>query len=1091
MRQNNRPDESTAVGDSVEKINMAGRMAQAFLENRHLTMLTILIILVWGLGSFFIMPKAYNPEIVAPAFVITTDFSGATADQVQSYVTRPLENAVSELPHIDHIVSNSIDGGRSIVTVQFVVGTATESAKVSLVQKLRDNMHQKPAGVTEPSVVTLDPDDVPIMSIALTSQSRSPEALRVLAWNLADTLKHIDGTAKISVIGGRTEHLQVELDAAKLAATRISVSDVIGAIRSASGTYAVEALKDTEGTETVRIDGGIASIEDAKNLVVVPDQNQPVTLGDIATITVGPGEIIESVRVTGHDRVRKDTAYVTIAKQKDTNISSVTAAIRNELESQKRRPEFSSVDFSILRDDGATAHEEITTLTHHLILSVLIVVLILMAFLGLRNALIVAITIPLTLLASFGVGLLVEQTVNRITLFALILALGLLVDDAIVIIENIHRTLKAHPGGSRARLIVDAVSEVGMGVFMSTVTILLAFIPMAFVTGMMGPYMEPIPFFVSVTLLVSLLLAFTINPALIAFFTPVKHVEKPDNIFVRSIHRLENGYARLIDLLVRDTRKKNLILGGAAILLILSFLLPAFRFVQFRMLPKADREQFSIYLDLPSGTSASRTENVAAALENAALADPTVVSVEGFVGTAPITDFNGLFKGSFARSREYQATIKVNLLPKDERDVTSERIVLRMREAITAAALSLEPDARVTLVEDPPGPPVRSTFLLKIQSDQSDLREAATRDAARLAAQIPGIVDLQDSIQTRGLERHYRVDTDKAGRLGIDSATLVSALHAGMSGAQIGRYDRITANDASTYEQHLVVVRMRPEDRAGSDALNRISVRSTSGDMIPVSELLTSETLPDESMISSDDRSRTLYVSGEMGDRSVMYAVLDLFPRLLDYRLPDGTGRIVNWSPLGITYENGEGERLTIRIDGEWKLTLDIFRDLGIAMGVAILFIYFILVIQLRSLLTPVLIMATIPLALIGVLGGFAVLAITRGIYFNATSMIGVIALAGIVVKNAIIYLAYLDELRLRGLGLTEALREAGRVRLLPILLTSLTAILGSLTIIADPVWEGLAWAIIFGLSSSTVLTLVIFPLLYQTFEGKKWKNKE
>ncbi|KKP68629.1 MAG: AcrB/AcrD/AcrF family protein [Candidatus Moranbacteria bacterium GW2011_GWE1_35_17] len=1069
-----------------KKLSLAGRMASLFVKNKELNILVMLFIVAWGIGSFILMPKNYNPDIVAPAFTITTAFPGATAQQVQELVTRPMEDAISELPDIDQLISHSFDGGQSVVMVQFKVGTPAENAKISLSQKFKDNMFQKPIGASDPSMITLDPDDVPIISIALTSDTRSPQALRNLAFDLADELKLVTGTSKVAVVGGLSNNLQIELNAEKLSAYHLAVSDVINTLNTSNGIYTAEPLKNNNDTETLRVNGSIASTEDAAHIVLIPSQDKPIALGDVAIITQGPGEITKNVHFTEKNSDPKNAAYVTIAKIKGANISSVTNAVREKLATAKKQGQFSSVNFSVLRDDGETAHDEIFTLTKHLILSIVIVVIILMAFLGIRNSLIVAISIPLTLLTSFGIGLLAGQTVNRITLFALILALGLLVDDAIVIIENVHRTIKNNPGGRKSTLIIQAVDEVGVGVFMSTITILLAFIPMAFVSGMMGPYMSPIPFFVSVTLLVSLFFAFTINPALTGMFSSHKAEEK-ENVFVKSIHKIENHYATLIGNLAKNKRKKNIVLISAGVLLFLSLLLPLFKIVQFRMLPKANKEQFYIYLNMPNGTTYTKTNEVSTELEKASLNSKEVTSVESFIGTAPISDFNGLFKGSFMRSQENQATLKINLTPHTQRSETSEQIALRLRDTLNQEVLTHVGDAKIIVVEDPPGPPVRSTFFLKVQGNDQQLLDSTAKDLAQISSSIAGIVDLNTSSSQRSIEKQYKVDIEKAGRIGVAPAVIIETLHAALSGINVARYQTTLANTDRQAEQQFVILRMKQSDRTDINDLSHITVKSTLGATVPISELLIEEPLAAQSELATDARQQVIYVSGEMGARSVMYAVFDLFPKLFGYHLNDGTGHITSWSPLGVTYTNAVGQSVDVRIDGEWKLTLEIFRDLGTAMAVALLLIYFVLVIQIRSVVVPLLIMATIPLALIGVLVGFAVLGATKGTYFNATSMIGVIALSGIVVKNAIIYLAYLDELKERKLPLTDALMEAGRVRLLPILLTSLTAILGSLTIIADPVWEGLAWAIIFGLSVSTILTLIIFPLLYQTFEGKKW----
>lgn len=1082
MNQNNNEHQP------IKKLNIAGKMAQLFVKNRELNFLAIAFIVVWGVGSFILMPKAYNPDIVAPAFTITTDFPGATAEQVQELVSRPIEDVISQLPAIDQLTSHSFDGGRSIVMVQFEVGTSAEKAKISLTQKLRDNEYQKPIGVNDYSISTLDPDDVPIITIALTSEKYSPQALRKFAFEAADELKLVEGTSRVEVIGGLKDNLQIKLDADKLSQYHVTVSDVANILRATNGIYLNEKLKNEKNSMAVRISGNITSTEDAGNIVLNGDKNKPLKLSDIAEISEDPGEITSSVHISDKEKTNKDAAYITIAKIKGANISKVASQVREKLQEIEKQGEFSSVNFQTTRDDGETASEEISTLTKHLVLSIVIVVIILMAFLGTRNSLIVAIAIPLTLLASFGVGLLAGQTVNRITLFALILALGLLVDDAIVIIENVHRTIKNNPGKHKSALIIQAVDEVGMGVFMSTITILLAFIPMAFVSGMMGPYMGPIPFFVSTTLLISLLIAFTINPALTGIFSSHK-AEEHENIFVKTIHKIEARYAKLIGILVNDSKKKKKVLVWAAFFLFLSMLLPLFKVVQFRMLPKADKQQFYVYLDMPGATSFEKTLEISNKLEESALDFAQVESVESFVGSAPVSDFNGLFKGSFMRSQENQATLKINLTHPEQRKETSEVLALQLREKLHSEVVSKNADAKIMVVEDPPGPPVRSTFFLKVQGEDVALLENTAKDIEVMASQIKGIVDLNNSSSQRGFEKQYQIDTEKSLSLGIAPAHIMETLHISLASSNVARYSAQQNFQGREAEQQFVNIQLAKDDRKEINDLSKINIRSAKGEMIPVSELLIEKPLSIHSQISSDEREKVVYVSAEMADRSVMYAVIDLIPKLFSYKLSEGNAKIISWSPLSVTYENETGKKVSVQLDGEWKLTLEIFRDLGTAMGVALLLIYFVLVIQLRSLVTPLLIMATIPLALIGVLVGFAILGATKGTYFNATSMIGVIALAGIVVKNAIIYLTYLDELKEKGMGLNASLMEAGRVRLLPILLTSLTAILGSLTIITDPVWEGLAWAIIFGLSVSTILTLIIFPLLYQTFEGKKWEN--
>jgi len=1073
-----------------KKLGFAGRVSELFLRHREFSVLTIIVLASWGLLSFVLTPKQYNPDIVAPAFSIVTEFPNASASEVYEFITRPMEDKLSELPEVDEISSESYPGGRSVVVAKFFIGSDREAAKVTLNQKLRDNINLKPVGAYEPVIVSIDPDDVAILDLGLVSDTLSESSLRKLGTDVADELKLVPGVSRVELKGGRVNHLQVEIDAGRLDAHGLSVEQVSGAIASANAVFTVDTLEGDTRNPVVNVSGNIRSEDDLRDLVLAQGGDAIVRLGDVATVSYGPGEITNFVRL-GDRQGDVPVVHIALSKLRGTNATSVSRAVLAKAEELESGMIPDGVTLRVLRDEGKTAQEEIGKLSGNLFQSIAIVGIVLYAFLGFRNAIVVALSIPLTLLSVFAAGLLAGQTVNRITLFALILSLGLLVDSATVVVENINRFLRARPEGDRIRTIAEAVDEVGMGLVMSTVTTLFAFFPMAFVTGMMGPYMGPIPFFVPAALIASLLIAFTINPFLASVFSSGEGTAdrpKRENIFIRAVHRVEDVYERTLSRMLAHPRTRRKVLFGALALLLFSLALPGTGIVPFRMLPKADKEQFYVYLDLPQGTDVSRTEAASVAVSETLLSDPEVEYAARFVGESQVIDFNGLFKGSGARVGEHQATVKAGLTRPDERDETSEEIATRVRSALSDVTLEY-PDLSVQIVEDPPGPPVLATFLLKVKGDDESLREAIAADFERTVRGIDGMTDIETTVPERSVHYVYEVDTDKAELLGVAPAQISPVLRTALSGVSAGLFHQ-SEEGGRKAEQEFIVVRFDAESRDSVDDLSKIMLHAEDGTAVPLSELIREvpETVPYP--IASDERRRVTNVSAELEGRSVIYAVLDLFPKLLSYELPDVESRLVSWSPMGAEYEVvGTGERYRIELGGEWKLTLEVFRDLGIAMGVAIFLIYFVLVAQFRSLKIPLLVMATIPLALIGVLPGFAVLYAVKGTYFNATSMIGVIALAGIVVNNAIIYLEYVNELKEDGVPLRQALVSAGRTRLLPILLTSVTTILGSLTIVSDPVWEGLAWAIIFGLSVSTFLTLVIFPLLYFVFERKLWTN--
>lgn len=1069
----------------------AGKLTSIFLKNGKVSALTILVLTAWGGLSFILMPKQYNPEIVAPAFTITTNFPGSSAQETRELVTRRIEDAVMELPNVDEISSQSLAGGRSIVTVKFLVSSSQENATLAINQKLRDTSSFRPQGSFEPVVQSISPDDVPILDIGLSSDTLSESSLRKLAIDVSDELKLVSGISKAEIKGGRINHLQVELNAQALSAKNLSLAEISGAITQAHGSFSINATQSDTANPVVNVSSGLRGLEDLAQVIIRTENDTVLRLKDIARISYGPGEITNTVRLSEKNHSSTPAVHIALSKLKGENATTVSSEVLDRLESIQNRIAPEDVNISILRNEGKTASEEISKLTLDLVKSIVIVGILLMLFLGLRNALVASVSIPLVLLAVFGVGLLAGQTVNRITLFALILSLGLLVDDAIVVVENISRYFRLYPKENKLRLIVRAVDEVGGALALSTLTMAIVFLPMAFVTGMMGPYMGPIPFFVPVALFASLLISVTLNPFLAALFMPepeeLNHPKK--NILVRTLEKIELLYARMLSILLYDQFKRNLTLGITASALLIVLILPFTPLVPFRMLPKADKEQFYLYLDLPDGSNIDATDKTAQALENNLLQDPSIVSVESFSGTSQIIDFNGLFKGSSGRVAENQATLKVNLTHPNKRDETSESIAFRVRDNLVDFNRSY-PNATVRIVEDPPGPPVQSTFFLNVKGDNDLLREHIARDLATETSNIQGIVDLDTSVPERSIDASYRIRFDKAQMLGIAPQAITETLRMALSGSILGLYREAAHPNLRKAEQEYIIVRLAKEHRNEIQDLSLIKLPNQSGQLVSLTEIVEPDDRLAEKSILADDRVKSTSISAEMGNRSIIYAVLDLFPKLLSYSLPDGNGKVVAWSPLSVTYEDqNTREQFTVELDGEWKLTLEVFRDLGIAMAAGIFLVFFILAASTRSLLVPALIMVSIPLGLIGILPGFAVLYALKGTYFNATSMIGVIALSGLSVKNAVIYLEYLEPLKRSGKSLRDALIEAGRIRLLPIVLTSLTTIFGSLTIVSDPVWEGLAWAIIFGLSASTLLTLIVFPLLYFLFERRHWEK--
>jgi len=1075
--------------DEIKKLGISGKIAKIFVTNGKLSLLLAIFLTVWGILSFAITPKQYNPDIVAPAFQVITYFPGATVEEVQELISKPMEDAAMDIDGVDEIMSQSLDGGTSIVTVKFFVGENMEESKINLQQKFNSHFLKKPLNASNPVIKTIDPDNVPIITIAIESQKRDEAELRYFSLKLRDQLKVVQNTSNIDIIGGRKNQLSIWLNADRMTAYKLSPLDIQNAISASNIRILSEGIKTGSGYIPLEIDGNINTVDELKNIVVMTTESHRIYLKDIATVKEEHEEIKHYTALQNKNEDQRSVVFISIAKKKGTNIIQVANAVTKKIENLQTDNQIpDDIELKILRNEGITAWNEIKGLVINLILAILIVAFVLLLFLESRPAFIVAIVIPLTLGVVFGVGLLAGKTINRITLFALILSLGLLVDNATVVVENILRNFKNTKDKKLDEITIQSVDEVGMGLFMSTVTTVFAFIPMAFVTGMMGPYMGPIPFFVPTALIASLFIAFTINPWLSSIM--LKHDEdKLSSVkIIRKIKdigkNLMKYYRQTLNFLLQHSIARNIVL----LVIIMSFgivmLFPVFQLVKFRMLPKADREQFYIYLDLPEKATIDDTKNVSDYLSDILSKELEISSIQSFIGIPPVIDFNGLFKGAEGRNNEYQATLKVNLLPTNKRDLSSESIVLRLR-TLVKDKLMIFPDVRFTLVEDPPGPPVMATMLAKIQGEDINTLKKIAKDVEQLFRNIDDVEDVDSTISFPITRYKLKIDQEKAAHSGLTTAQIAQAMNIYMEGVIVGIY-----HTKYPLEEEYIVMRLKNDDRDDIIDISKINLKNKLGEMVSLSSIVDSNFLQNEDILYRDEQKNTVYVFAEMGNRGVTYAVIDAMKELWNYKLPSGYGERTAFSLFGMKYfDKQTNDTYEINWGGEWKLTLEVFRDLGLAMIVAIFLIYFVLVAQFRSFIIPLIAMGTIPLAMIGVMPGFYLLGVIKGLYFNATSMIGVIALAGIVVNNAIILLEYLNSLKRKGYTIKPALIEAGSTRLRPILLTTATTILGSLTIVSDPVWAGLAWSIIFGLSISSILTLIIFPILYYTFQKNEWNE--
>ncbi|MDA8098740.1 MAG: efflux RND transporter permease subunit [Nitrospiraceae bacterium] len=1055
------------------KLNISGKITQYFI-NSQLTVLLMAATAILGLFALTFTPREENPQIVVPAANVMVMMPGASANEVQELVSKRLEAKLWEIPGVEDVYSVSMNS-MSVVTVKFFVGEDKERSLVKLYDKLMSNMDVAPAGASQPLVKPIDVDDVPIVAVTVSPEpgrAYDDGQLRLVADHLMDELRKVPGVGNTAVIGGRSRQVRITLDPLRIAGYGLSPLQIAGAINVSNANLTAGDLEQGSRKLAVETGGFFSTAADVRNAVVGVANGKPVFLGDVADVADGFEETTRLTRIArmAHHEDRaavsgdpalqsastQELPAVTLALAKRQKLNAVTISnqILARLEELKKTQLPPGVAVTVTRNDGKTANDAVNELVFHLVFSIIIVVALLYFTLGWREAAIVALAIPLTLFITLAVGMVAGQTINRITLFALILSLGLLVDDAIVVVENIHRhyQLQQH---SRLQGAINAVNEIGMPTILATFTVVLAFIPMAFVTGMMGPYMRPIPFNVPVAMITSLFVAFIVTPW--ASYRLMKGSHQEGHAQPLEETKIYRIYKSILSPLLENARKRKLFMAVVLVVFLFTMAFPVVQWVKFRMLPKANKNTFLVSIDMPVGTALENTDRAARAVGDYLRKLPELKDYETFVGTGSVIDFNGLLRGGAFREQSHFADIRVNLTDKEERKRKSEAIVLAMRPDIDK--LAGEMGATIKLVEDPPGPPVRATVVAEIYGpDYAKQREIA-REIKTVFEKTDQVVDIDDSVKETQEKYQLVVDKEKAALAGISTEQIVQTLRMSVAGMAVSTLHKPDAKNPVS-----IFLRLPKGERAGLSDLDKVYVAGPQGNQVPLSSLV--KTVPAETdlPIYHKNLEPVTYVYGEMGNRSQVYAVLDMMKYLWKHPLPQG---------------------YTIKWDGEMKLTLDVFRDLGAAMGVALIAIYLLLVGRFRSFTIPVVIMAAIPLSMIGIMPGFAL----TGVYFSATSMIGVIALAGIVVRNSIVLLEFILDKKQEGMPLIQALIEAGAVRTRPIVLTAAAAILGSVVIVTDPVWSGLALALIFGMLASTALTLVVIPLFYYMIEKKHWET--
>ena len=1038
----------------------AGRFARTWVSSK-LTPLIIVSSLLMGVLAVWKLPREEEPQIIVPLIDVFVQMPGASAREVEERVTKPMEKLLWEIPGVEYIYSTS-SPGMSMAVVRFLVGQDEEKSIVRLNQKLYANMDLIPPGTSPPLVKPRSIDDVPILALTLWSKRYGDFELRRIAAQVHDTIKQTPEVSTVTLIGGQRREIRITLDATRLAAFSLSPLQVAGALglsnrRLPSGRFA-------SANQEYLLETGefLRTADDVRNVVVAAVHDKAVFVRDVAQVTDGSEEPGEYVRYSS-GRGFYPAVTIAISKRKGTNAVNVAQDVLTRIEPLKGSVIPSDVTVSITRHYGETAKEKSNELLLHMFIAVVSVSLFIATTLGLRESLIVFLAIPVTLALTLAVFYLYGYTLNRITLFALIFSIGILVDDAIVVVENIARHWRMPDNGGRPpnEVAIEAIDEVGNPTILATMTVVAAILPMAFVGGLMGPYMRPIPIGASAAMLFSLLVAFIVTPwAAVRILKPgVIHEagERED-----SLTRL---YRRVMGTLLHAPVLRWGFLGMVFFLLLGSMSLVYIKFVKVKMLPFDNKSEFQVIVDMPNGTTLEQTARVTQALAVETQQQPEVTNVQTYVGTASPYNFNGLVRHYYLRSGSNAADIQVNLLRKGERRLQSHEIAKQVRRRL--APIAERYGARIKVAEVPPGPPVLQTLVAEIYGPAQDGRIHLARQIRDLFRRTDGIVDVDWYVEDDQPEYRLIVDNEKASLNGVSQDDVAHAVVIASAGYPAG-----VLHVDSAKEDIPITLRLDRASRSDISRLGNLKLTTRNGQTVALSELVRPEKVIVEKSIYHKNLMSVTYVTGDVAGsiESPIYALLQTGPEIDRIAIPEGY-KIEQHMAVLPTNAN----RYSIKWDGEWHITYEVFRDLGFAFAIVLILIYGLVVGWFQSFVTPLVIMAAIPFSLVGILPAHGLM----GAFFTATSMIGFIAGAGIVVRNSIILVDFI-ELRLRqGVPLENAVIDAGAIRFRPMLLTAAAVVVGAAVILFDPIFQGLAIALMAGEIASLALSRMTVPIAY------------
>jgi len=1061
---------------------ISGKIAHIFI-NSKLTILLMIALMAIGIYSSFLIPREEEPQIIVPMADVLVGYPGASPKEIESRIIKPLEKVISNIKGVEHIHS-IVMNGQAMMVIQFYVGENTEDSYLKLYDELMHHQGMLPQGASQPLVKTRAIDDVPMLGLTFWSKNYTDFQLRQIAEEVTSEIKKVKDVSITKVIGGRNRELKVVLDMDKMAELNIDPLSIMQMINANNSSSQSGSFVNNDEEYLITTGKFLSSADDVKNLVVGISKNTPIYLKQVATVIDGP-ETPRSYVSFGYGKGNElfnenqgeyPAVTISVAKVKGADAMKISEKILAKVDLLKENLIPNDVRIDVTRNYGETASHKVGELLLHLGVAILAVTILVMLAMGWRGGLVVFFSVPLTFALTLFSYYLLGYTLNRITLFALVFVVGIVVDDSIIIAENMHRhfKMKRLPFMQAA---IYAINEVGNPTILATFTVIAAILPMAFVSGMMGPYMSPMPIGASIAMILSLFVALTVTPYLGYHLLQEKEKQehkKEKGIKTNWIYKIYEKTERpFLDNII----KRWVMLGSIALLLVISIAMFFTKSVAVKMLPFDNKNEFQIVVDMPEGTTLERTTAVTKEIAQIVSTIPEVVDYQNYIGTSSPITFNGLVRHYDVRAGSNMADIQVNLLHKSERDLQSHDIAKIVRAKLEK--LSKKYDANIKVVEVPPGPPVLSTLVAEVYGPNYKEQINVAKQLKEILKNTANVVDVDWMVEAPQTEYKLIVDKEKAMLNGIAPQQIVGNLT-----YLLKEYPISNLYDESSFNQVAIVMALSDNDKTNLQDILSLKIKGKRGNVVPISDLIKVEKDTLEKTIFRKDQKQVVYVTADMagGLESPVYAILGMKDKLQEIKLPKG----YKLNELYMEQPSDESN-FTVKWDGEWQITLEVFRDLGTAFLVVILIIYMLIVGWFQNFKTPLVMMVAIPLSLVGIVFGHWLF----GAFFTATSFIGMIALAGVMVRNSVLLIDFI-EIRLNdGVPIKQAIIDAGAVRTTPILLTTGAVVIGASIILFDPIFQGLAISLVAGAIVSTLLTLIVVPVIYYMSEKNKWNSKE